>query len=141
MDNHTIDLDTYRAARREAQSEAPKVKFDGKEYELPVEMPLEVLEALDAFDPEMTGTAMATSVLRVCRILLGEEGYEQFRASRPSLEDVMAFLNGVKGEDEQQHGGVLQAYGFGGPGESSAPVDSSASTGAPAKLHSKRTTA
>lgn len=136
----TINLDAYRAARREAKKRGPKVRFEGKTFELPVEMPLEVLEVLDAFDPEMSGGTMAASVLKVCRILLGEEAYKQFMSGRPSLEDAMAFLNGVE-VDGQQQGGVLQAYGFGSPGESQAPQGSSESTGARVKPISKRTTA
>lgn len=139
-DQFTIDLDAYRAARREADQEGPVVRFGGKSYQLPAEMPLEVLGVLDTFNPEMTAGAVSSGILQICRVLLGEDGYAEFMAQKPSLQDATSFFNGVEVDGEMQ-GGILQAYGFGGPGESPAPDESSESTGAPVKLTSKRTTA
>jgi hypothetical protein len=137
----TVDLDASRAARREADKEPPRLRFGGKEYVLPIEMPLEVLDELDGFEEDMAPTTMAGAILRICQVLLGDEAYAEFRALRPSLEDVMTLLNGPENGDGNRTGGILGEYGFGSPGESPAPVDSSESTGAPLKPTSKRNTA
>jgi hypothetical protein len=92
---NVVDLTALRlareAARREANQEGPVVVIDGARCELAAEMPYEVLEALrDLSDDEAAAGALAN----LTRGLLGEH-FEAFRASKPTLEDVKALIEGV----------------------------------------------
>lgn len=108
-----IDLDAARAARREAEQQAPSVVLDGEEFVLPIEMPFEIASdlgrLLNAKDDAQQLAAIAGEVVpKIVEGLLGDE-YERFMSHRPSFEDLTAFLDGIAG-----------AYGLGNVGESSA---------------------
>jgi len=93
-----FDLDAVRAARAEAQAEAPAVTFGGKEYQLPTEMPWAVVEAAASGD--------ATGVVEAVKALLGDQ-WEDFASHGLSVADMI---------DLMEHIGAL--YG-GEPGKSS----------------------
>jgi hypothetical protein len=104
----TIDLDAVRAARREAEAQAPSVKLGGKVFELPVELPFGVFLLLPELRNEDTSVAAVSAVVRE---LFGEK-HDEFMALGPSMEDLEALLNGV-----------MEEYGL-NPGESEASPDS-----------------
>lgn len=111
-----IDLDAARAARREAQGEAPVVVIDGKELKLPVELPFEVAEGLSAFSDEairLDPAGSATALHRVLGLLLGP-AHDEFMAASPSINDVMMLLDGL-----------VKSYGLEDLGESRASAASS----------------
>lgn len=111
-----IDLDQARAARREARGEGPTVIIDGKELELPSELPFEVAEGLSGLSEESirdNPAASAGAVHRVLGALLGDAS-EEFMASKPSIDDVLALLDGL-----------LKSYGMEDLGESPASAASS----------------
>lgn len=95
-----IDLDAARAARLEALDER-YFTFKAERFELPAECPFECIEAatrLGGGDNEALGDFM--------RGLLGDEGYDRFRAHRPSIADLEFLVEsllveyGVQGEGE-----------------------------------------
>lgn len=99
-----IDLDAARAARREAKKVGPVIRFNKKNYKLPVEVPFEALEQIDALDDdEGVGTLIA-----LAKILLGEH-YDAIIAGKPSVQDISVMLNGI-----------MEEYGL---GESEASSD------------------
>lgn len=89
-----IDLDKGRAARREAKGEGPVVTFCGKDYRLPVEMPIGVLEAFHLMSNEDTA-AGALSV--IASALLGEH-YEPMKKDGLSVDDLNDLIGGIMGE-------------------------------------------
>lgn len=95
--SNVIDLDqarlTREAARREAKSEGPRVKFGGEEYELAPELAYGVLEALRGITVAETAAAALTQMTEA---LLGEH-YEAFKLSNPSVEDVNELVSGAMG--------------------------------------------
>lgn len=92
-----IDLDAARLARAEAQGEAPVIKFAGKEWQLPLELPWEIAEAAASGD--------ATAALRGIATLLGDR-WEEFKSHQPTLADIVVIT---------QHVGEL--YGAGDQGK------------------------
>lgn len=122
-----IDLDKARAGRREAQGEAPVVRFGSRDFVLPIELPLEVSLALADIENAQDGTGAARAVREVVRILLGSQ-MEAFMALQPSMNDLEALFEGM-----------LAEYGL-TAGESQAPEDSSTSTSELSKQISKPTT-
>lgn len=106
-----INLDAARAARREAEQEAPIVTLGGKDYELPVELPFEVAEhfaALAIAKERKDEAAMAAGVIQVVKSLLGDH-FDSFMKSRPSIDDLLALVEGL-----------TEAYGVEDVGESQA---------------------
>jgi hypothetical protein len=98
-----IDLDKARAARREGKGQGPEVKFGGKRFHLPPELPYEVLEAIvgvETLPPAEQGAA----VIRTAHLLMGEEAYAAFLAADPppSVADFEALIEGA-----------LEEYGLG----------------------------
>jgi hypothetical protein len=78
----TVDLDARRAAVREAKGEHIVIKFGGREFHGPVEMPLTF------------GAAMAEMDLpEAARILFGDDGAD-FLALGPTIEDFTALMEG-----------------------------------------------
>lgn len=49
-----LDLDAARTARREALQQAPGIKLGGRRIELPVELPVDVLEPLSTLDMDVS---------------------------------------------------------------------------------------
>lgn len=84
--SRVLDLDAARAARQEANGEVPIVRFGGREFTLPVEMPWTVAEAAAGGD--------GASALRAVRLLLGDQWVE-FEALNPSVADVLEIIQGV----------------------------------------------
>lgn len=105
-----IDLDAARAARAEAAGEGPVVVFGGGDFPLPPEMPFSVAESLATLN-EMSTSAKAAEMQAIFKALLGEN-YESFMAQSPSLEDMLALIEGLG-----------QAYGLEDVGESEASPD------------------
>lgn len=92
-----IDLDAARLARAEAQGEAPVIRFAGKDWQLPVELPWEIAEAAASGD--------ATAALKGIATLLGDR-WDEFKSHQPTLADIVVIV---------QHVGEL--YGAGDQGK------------------------
>jgi len=94
-----IDLDKIGAARREAQEERPVIRFNGKEFQLPPEMPFAVIEAIGRLTPaEEGGTVdnakLAESIADIAHSLFGHR-YREFLNLGPSVEDMSALLENI----------------------------------------------
>lgn len=100
-----IDLDAARAARREAKGESPVVKLNGKEYQLPVELPYEALECIRELNNPETA---AGALVDITKALMGKN-YEKIK-SQLAFDDLEVFV-----------GGALEEYGV------TSPLDSSTS--------------
>lgn len=88
-----IDLDAARAARREAKGDGPVVKLDGKDYQMPPELPYEALEYMRGLnDPETAAGALVD----VTRTLLGKH-YEKVK-SNMTFDDLEVFVQGAMEE-------------------------------------------
>lgn len=104
------------AAQREEGKEAPSFVLGGKDYVLPIEMPLGVvayLGELKDLDPVKDGPRVVVSIMGVMEDLLGKEQYKAFRAARPSVDTLNGLLEWA-----------LSEYGF----EEEAVGESPAST-------------
>lgn len=85
-----IDLDAARAARAEAAGEPVTIKLDGRDYTLPVEVPVLAMIAADRGDAET-----------MIRLLLGDGG-DEFLA-KATVQDVAELdkaISGVYGFDQ-----------------------------------------
>lgn len=100
----TIDLDAARAARREGKGEGPVLKFEGKEYQLPPELPYEALEPIQGINNPATA---AGAMVDLMKALLGPY-YDEIK-SELSFDDLEAFVEGA-----------MQEYGVTDPLDSSA---------------------
>ena len=92
-----IDLDKSKAARREAQGDVPTVKFGGTTFELPQELPFELVDQMVAVAEETEGgneLAQIKLIRVMTRILLGDRE-EEFLALRPSLADIQDLIANV----------------------------------------------
>lgn len=100
----TIDLDAARAARREGKGKGPVLKFGGKEYQLPPELPFEALEPIRGMsDPDSAAGAMVDLI----KALLGQY-YDEIKGDL-SFDDLEAFVEGA-----------MEEYGVSDPLDSSA---------------------
>lgn len=117
-----LDLDAARAARdaarAEAKAETHELVFKGQAFELPVELPYAVAEALQESDAR-----------RALAELLGEEHGRTFFELRPSSKDMEAFA-----------AGLVELYRT-SPGESLASVSSLPNGSSPSRPTSSATTA
>jgi hypothetical protein len=86
MSGRIIDLDAARAARAEATKETPVIKFGGKEWTLPSELPWALAEA--------AAGANAESAIVAVKSLLGSQ-WEEFLKQNPSVEDMRILLENV----------------------------------------------
>lgn len=86
MSQRHFDLDAVRAARAEAQADAPVVTFGGKEYQLPAEMPWSVVEAAASGD--------AAGVVQAVKALLGDQ-WEDFASHGLSVADMTALMEHI----------------------------------------------
>lgn len=98
-----IDLDSARAARREAGKKGPVVKVEGKQYELPIEMPYEVLEAFRLLGNQDTAAAAMPAIAEA---LLGKH-YGKLRGIL-SVDDLEVLTQGL-----------IEEYGVPSPSPSS----------------------
>jgi hypothetical protein len=92
-----IDMDKARAARREADQVPPTVIFGGQTFELPVELPLDVVDEFVAMfraRSEKDNEAAGRHINAAIELLLGD-GFPAFKALRPSAEDYAALLDGL----------------------------------------------
>lgn len=81
-----IDLDAARAARAEANGEAPIVRFGGVDYVLPVELPWAMVEAAASGD--------AGGLVQAVKLLLGDQ-WATFEAEQPSISDMRILVENV----------------------------------------------
>lgn len=111
-----IDLDQIGAARREAKEERPQVRFGGEMFDLPVELPFAVVEAVGRMrelqeaqerGEEPDNLVLTEAMSDVARALFGRK-FRRFLDLGPSLEDISDLL---------QH--IAPAYGI-SSGESEA---------------------
>lgn len=63
-----IDLDSARAARAEANKDVPVIKFNNKNYNLPIELPFSIVEAASTQNP--------TEIINAIKKLFGSEWVE-----------------------------------------------------------------
>lgn len=127
----TIDLDAAKAARLALRGEIPPVKFGGREFRLPPELPFDVYPAVAQMsDAQEKGEAVAIyrAVVDIMGCLLDDQ-VEDFLALKPSLPDL-----------EELVSRVMRAYGV-GVGESQGSESSSKSTSSRSKPTSKLATA
>lgn len=83
-----IDLDAARAARAEAEQEAPVIRFGGKDFTLPVELPWAVVEAASSQD--------TNSIIGSVKSLLGEQ-WSEFDKLGVSVEDMKTLIESIAG--------------------------------------------
>ena len=81
-----IDLDAARAARAEAQAEAPIIKFGGTEYKLPVELPWSIVEAASSQN--------TNDIVGAVKSLLGEQ-WAAFEATGVSVADMTTLIENI----------------------------------------------
>lgn len=81
-----IDLDAARAARAEAQLDAPIVKFNGKKYKLPVELPWSIVEAATSQD--------GAQIIAAVKTLLGEQ-WDDFQSANISVADMQVLIENI----------------------------------------------
>jgi hypothetical protein len=92
-----FDLDAARAARAEANGEAPTVKFGGVVFVLPVEMPYQIVEsvnAMQAASEKGDGYTVTQMLSAIAKDLFGDR-FEEFLSFHPSMLDMQALLENV----------------------------------------------
>jgi hypothetical protein len=93
-----IDLDALAAIRREAAGKNPTVKFGGKTFKLPVEMPFAVVEAVgqisSADDDDQKNLIMSRLMVELAQALFGDR-YKEFLGLHPSTNDVTALVENI----------------------------------------------
>lgn len=89
-----INLDTARAAREEVKAERTFV-FRGETFELPAELPYEVLEPIGilGLNPDNLG-----AIREVMRAILGQEAHDRFESLKPSIPDLNELVGGLFSE-------------------------------------------
>jgi hypothetical protein len=119
-----VDLDELAAAARaEAKGEHPTITFKDETFVLPVEMPLEVVEAwMDDAD-----------AVTFAKALFGDD-YERFKSLHPSQQDVFRLAGQLKAlfgvsQGESKASGVSS----GSTGESSRPTSNARTRSTSAK--------
>lgn len=111
-----LDLDAMRAARREAQGEAPIIRFGGHDFELPVELPFAVAEALASIGEAQKSedqAAVTASLIGAMQAIIGIADWPKFEAARPSMQDITELIQGI-----------ARLYGLADMGESVASASS-----------------
>lgn len=81
-----IDLDTARSARNEAKKNNPKIKFNGKTYDLPNELPWMIVESAASQD--------SNQIINSLKSLLGEQ-WDEFVKSGVSVADMTVLLENI----------------------------------------------
>ncbi len=119
-----IDLDAKRAeraaAKNEAKKKSPELTFGGKVFELPPELPLDVvfnLKKLAEATKAKDGNAITDSLVDSMRALVRDR-YAEFMAIGPSVNDLAVIVEGIPGE-----------YGLGLGNASASPKRSKTTTG------------
>ncbi len=80
-----VDLDAARIARAEVEREAVTLRFNGKDWQLPSELPWAFVEA---------SSGNTQDVMRALATLLGEQ-WEEFVRSGPSISDVTTLVEAI----------------------------------------------
>jgi hypothetical protein len=88
MSDRVVDLDAARAARAAKQSPAPVIRFGGKDWTLPAELPWALAEA--------AGSGSAEAAIGAVKHLLGAQ-WNEFETHQPTVEDVRVLLEAVVG--------------------------------------------
>lgn len=93
----TVDLDVARIARAEKRGESPTVKFRGETFELPDELPFEIVDGIGQLGTAQKGNdgARAAEIVADIARSLFCDRYEEFLKLGPSMADVAALLDGV----------------------------------------------
>lgn len=91
-----FDLDAKRAARREALGDPKVITWAGVDWELPVELPYEVLE-----QHRLLTLGDLGAVVGIVKALLGDEWDAFVAAKRPSMQDC-----------DELVGAMLKLYGL-----------------------------
>ncbi len=86
MADRVIDLDAAKIARAEKQKHKLLVRFNGKDWNLPTELPWVVAEAAASGD--------GAGAMRAIQLLLGDQ-WEEFKEAQPSLGDMTVLLTAV----------------------------------------------
>lgn len=120
MGTEPFDVTAAVAARDEAAPEAKRFVLRGEDFTLPARLPF--FATRDAFAQEDSTTAFM-------RLVLGEQ-WEAFLALEPDTAEMEVLSKWV-----------VEAYGFGSPGESAASPDSSSNGGRRSRRTSPATTA
>jgi hypothetical protein len=81
-----VDLDAARAARVAQQDDAPQLRFAGKLFELPRELPWALAEA--------AGSGSTEAAVGAIKHLLGDQ-WAAFEACGPTIDDVRVMLESV----------------------------------------------
>ena len=81
----SIDLDAARAARSEALGDRPTVRFSGKDWSLPVELPWAVAEA---------SSGQINDLVNALKALLGEQ-WAEFQAHTPTVSDMTTLVEAI----------------------------------------------
>lgn len=127
-----INLDEARAARREAQKEIPEpIVFNGVEFELPLELPITCVHwmtKLGVASEKKDGEGITKALVGTVEALFSAETCERFMAFNPSLEDLLAVVEGLPEE-----------YGL-TAGESTASAEPSKTTTSRSRPASKPST-
>lgn len=82
----SIDLDAARIARAEATGEAPTVRFGGRDWVLPAELPWALAEASASGNPQ--------DAMLAVKSLLGEQWVE-FVGLNPTMSDIQVLVEGI----------------------------------------------
>src|SRR3954452_22546671 len=97
-----LDLDALQVPRDEVRSSGPTVKFRGKVFQLPPELPWEVVEGMSSASIDATGSTRALKAMfGTAAEGEGEDeeqsGYQRFLALKPSLTDIKNLFDHVLG--------------------------------------------
>jgi hypothetical protein len=95
-----INLDEQRAVRREAAGIHPTLTVGGREYDLPVELPVEAirhLKSLAEATKKKDGDAITDALLGALEAMLGRE-FAEFMTNGPSIQDLAAVVSGIPAE-------------------------------------------
>jgi hypothetical protein len=84
--SRVVDLDAARAARAAAHEGQPVIRFGGKDWKLPNELPWAVAEA--------AGAGTAQSAVEAVKALLGKQ-WDAFAKLHPTVEDVRTLLEAI----------------------------------------------
>lgn len=106
-----IDLDKRKAARLEGKKVKPVVVFEGKTFELPRELPYDLLELMSEVI-DSAGMGFSKPLDDTLEALLGKKGLAKLKELKPSVDDVGEMM-----------AAVLVLYGL-TAGESPASSDS-----------------
>jgi hypothetical protein len=86
MPGRVIDLDAARAARAEAAKETPVIRFAGRDWNLPSELPWALAE--------VAAGGNAESAIAAVKSLLGSQ-WAEFLEANPTIEDMRILLENV----------------------------------------------